>query len=99
MSYTVVNDPGVCVRKLVVCSAIYRGVNMNMEERISRINELYHKSQAEGLNDEEREEQERLRKEYVANIRANLKGQLDGITIQHPDGSKEKLSERHGNKK
>ena len=72
---------------------------MNMEERISRINELYHKSQAEGLNDEEREEQDRLRKEYVANIRANLKGQLEGITIQRPDGSKEKLSEKHENKK
>ena len=72
---------------------------MNMEERISRINELYHKSQAEGLNDEEREEQDRLRKEYVANIRANLKGQLESITIQHPDGSKEKLSEKNGSKK
>lgn len=72
---------------------------MNMEERISRINELYHKSQAEGLSDEEREEQTRLRKEYVANIRANLKGQLDSITIQHPDGSEEKLSEKYGNKK
>lgn len=72
---------------------------MNMEERIARINELYHKSQAEGLSDEEREEQARLRKEYVANIRANLKGQLDSITIQHPDGSKEKLSEKYGNRK
>ena len=65
---------------------------MNMEERIARINALYHKSQAEGLSDEEREEQARLRKEYVDNIRANLKGQLDSITIQHPDGSREKLS-------
>ena len=72
---------------------------MNMEERISRINELYHKSQAEGLSVEEREEQDRLRKEYVANIRANLKGQLDNITVQYPDGSKEKLSGKHGDKK
>ena len=72
---------------------------MNMEERILRINELYHKSQGEGLSDEEREEQARLREEYVANIRTNLKGQLDSITIQHPDGSKEKLSEKHENKK
>ena len=72
---------------------------MNMEERIARINELYHKSQTEGLSDKEREEQSRLRKEYVGNIRANLKGQLDSITIQHPDGSMEKLSEKHGNKK
>lgn len=69
---------------------------MNMEERIARINELYHKSQAEGLSDEERAEQERLRKEYVASIRNNLKSQLESITIQNPDGSLEKLSERHG---
>ena len=72
---------------------------MNMEERIARINELYHKSQSEGLSDEEREEQARLRKEYVANIRANLRGQLDSITVQHPDGSMEKLSVKHGNEK
>ena len=34
---------------------------MNMEERIQRINELYHKSKAEGLTPEEKEENERLR--------------------------------------
>lgn len=70
---------------------------MNMEERIARINELYHKSQSEGLTDAEKEEQQRLRKEYVENVRANLRGQLNSITIQHPDGSKEKLSEKYGN--
>jgi len=30
---------------------------MNMDERIKRINELYHKSQNEGLTDEEKLEQ------------------------------------------
>ena len=30
---------------------------MNMDERIKRINELYHKSQSEGLTDEEKLEQ------------------------------------------
>ena len=29
---------------------------MNMDERIKRINELYHKSQNEGLTDEEKQE-------------------------------------------
>ena len=29
---------------------------MTMEETIGRINELYHKSQAEGLNEEEKQE-------------------------------------------
>ena len=65
-----------------------------MEERIVRINELYHKSQGEGLTDSEKEEQARLRKEYVENIRANLRGNLESITIQYPDGSQEKVRKK-----
>lgn len=72
---------------------------MNMDERIARINELYHKSQAEGLNDAEKEEQARLRREYVESVRANLRGQLDSITIERPDGSLENLGEKYGKKK
>jgi len=67
---------------------------MNMEEKIKRINELYHKSKAEGLTEAEKEEQQILRKEYVASVRANLRGQLDSITIQKEDGSLEKLSDK-----
>ena len=67
---------------------------MNMEERIKRINELYHKSQAEGLTDEEKEEQARLRSEYVASVRGNLKAQLDNISIQREDGTIEKLKDK-----
>ena len=40
------------------------------QEKIDRINELYHKSKAEGLTPAEKEEQAKLRKEYIANIRA-----------------------------
>lgn len=72
---------------------------MNMEERIARINALYHKSQSEGLTAEEKEEQARLRKEYVANVRANLRGQLDSITVERPDGSRENLGEKYDGKK
>ena len=36
------------------------------ESRIKRINELYHKSQAEGLTEDEKKEQALLRQEYVA---------------------------------
>lgn len=67
---------------------------MNMDEKTARINELYHKSQKEGLTGEEKEEQARLRREYVASVRANLRGQLDNIVIEHSDGSREKLSDR-----
>ena len=71
---------------------------MKMDERIARINELYHKSQAEGLSEEEAEEQKRLRAEYVANVRANLKQQLDNIDIENPDGTIENLGEKFGKK-
>lgn len=72
---------------------------MNMDEKIQRINALYHKSQAEGLTEEEKEEQARLRREYVASVRNNLKSQLDNITIENPDGSKVNLGEKYGRKK
>ncbi len=72
---------------------------MNMNEKIARINELYRKSQAEGLTEEERKEQAVLRQEYVANIRGNLKAQLNNITIERPDGSRENLGEKYGDKK
>ncbi|RKJ21188.1 DUF896 domain-containing protein [bacterium D16-50] len=67
-----------------------------MDERIKRINALYHKSQEEGLTEEEKAEQARLRKEYVASVRANLRGQLDNITIINQDGTKENLGEKFG---
>ena len=71
---------------------------MNMDERIKRINELYHKSQKEGLTEEEKQEQARLRKEYVESVRSNLKSQLDNIVIERPDGSVEDLGKKYGGK-
>ncbi|MGN0132871.1 MAG: DUF896 domain-containing protein [Lachnospiraceae bacterium] len=66
---------------------------------IERINELYHKSKTEGLTPEEKEEQARLRKNYVASVRANLKGQLNNINIQEKDGSITNLGEKFGRQK
>lgn len=71
---------------------------MNMDETLARINELYHKSQREELTEEERQEQAELRKKYAASVRANLRGQLDNIVIERPDGSLEKLSDRRKKK-
>lgn len=72
---------------------------MTVDQMIGRINELYHKSQAEGLTDAEKEEQQALRQAYVANVRANLKGQLDNISIVEKDGSITDLGEKFGNKR
>lgn len=70
----------------------------DMESKIKRINELYRKSQAEGLTEAEKKEQAALRSEYVASVRANLRGQLDKIDIREADGSITNLGEKHGNK-
>lgn len=68
-----------------------------MEEKIARINELYHKSQTEtGLTPEERCEQQKLRADYVASVRAALRGQLDNIDIEEKDGSVTNLGEKFG---
>lgn len=65
------------------------------DEKIQRINELYHKSQKEGLTPEEKDEQAKLRYEYIQAVRTNLRSNLDSISIQNPDGSIEKLADRN----
>ncbi len=49
------------------------------EEKIKRINELYHKSKSKGLTEVEKAEQQALRKEYVAAIRANIDAQMANV--------------------
>ena len=69
------------------------------QEKIQRINELYRKSQAEGLSEAEKKEQDLLRKEYIANVKKNLRNQLNNIDMVNDDGSGENLGEKFGNKK
>ena len=70
------------------------------EEKIARINELSRKSKAEGLTEEEKQEQTILRHEFIASFRKNLKSQLDNIDVVNPDGSIENLGEKYeANKK
>lgn len=69
------------------------------QEKIQRINELYRKSQAEGLSEAEKKEQDLLRKEYIANVKKNLRNQLNNIDMVNVDGSVENLGEKYGNKK
>lgn len=72
---------------------------MTMDERIKRINELYHKSQTpEGLTAEEKMEQRVLRKEYVDAVRGNLRAQLDNIDILEKDGTITNLGEKFDRK-
>lgn len=49
------------------------------EEKIKRINELFHKSKESGLTEVEKAEQQALRKEYLAAIRANIDAQMANV--------------------
>lgn len=66
-----------------------------MDFNIERINELYRKSQNEGLTPEEKEEQAKLRKAYVDAFHNNLRGNLDRMKIQRPDGTIENVKDRY----
>lgn len=67
------------------------------QEKIRRINELYHKSKDCGLTEKEKAEQDALRKEYIADIRRSLKNSLNNISIQEEDGSITDLGKKYGN--
>ena len=47
--------------------------------KIDRINELARKAKAEGLTEAEKEEQKLLRKDFIAEIRADFKATLESI--------------------
>ncbi|MBR5508968.1 MAG: DUF896 domain-containing protein [Lachnospiraceae bacterium] len=65
------------------------------DKKIARINELAHKSKAEGLTEAEKKEQQLLRQEFIAAFRQNLKSQLDNIDIQEADGTIVNLGEKY----
>uniref|UniRef100_UPI0040270BFD DUF896 domain-containing protein n=1 Tax=Agathobacter sp. TaxID=2021311 RepID=UPI0040270BFD len=68
------------------------------QEKIERINALYRKSKAEGLTEEEKKEQDLLRKEYIASVKSNLRSQLNNIDVINEQGKVENLGEKYGNK-
>ena len=61
------------------------------KEKIERINALARKSKAEGLTEEEKQEQYALRQEYLAEIRLSFGATLDNTVIQYPDGTRKSL--------
>lgn len=67
------------------------------DKQVERINELYHKSQKEGLTEEEKMEQLKLRSDYIAAIRKNMRGTLDQVSFLNPDGSVTKASKKDSN--
>lgn len=73
----------------------YNGKKTNNKERytmekskIDRINALAKKEKAIGLTERETAERDALRKEYLADMRAAFKQQLDSTYVQTADGAK-----------
>lgn len=58
--------------------------DMKIDEIIKKINLLYKKAKEEGLNEEEKVEQEKLRRIYIDNIKSNFKVQLNGVKPNNP---------------
>lgn len=65
---------------------------MEINALIARINELAKKKKTSGLTPEELAEQKELYKEYLGNIRSQLKAQLDNIEVVDELPDKKKLS-------
>ena len=61
--------------------------NENMDQLIKRINELANKKKNEGLNEKEQLEQDKLRKEYLENFKANFKKELLSIKVIDEKGN------------
>ncbi len=56
-------------------------------QKIQRINELARKKKNIGLTDEELVEQKQLYREYIGEFRSSLRGQLENMVIENPDGT------------
>lgn len=55
---------------------------MITKEMIERINALYHKQRQCGLNAEEKSEQALLRRQYLDNIKEQVRGQIESAHVQ-----------------
>ena len=60
------------------------------KKKIDRINFLAKKQKSEGLTEEEKAEQQALRREYIEAYKQSLISQLENLTIIEPDGTKRK---------
>ncbi|MEQ9763334.1 DUF896 family protein [Streptococcus jiangjianxini] len=57
------------------------------QAKINRINELAKKKKTVGLTDEEKVEQDKLRREYIDGYRRSLRHHIEGIKLVDEDGN------------
>ncbi len=65
------------------------------QAEIDRINELARKARETGLNEDEKNEQQRLRAEYVQSFKRSLVTQLENTYIVDEKGNKNKVTKKH----
>jgi uncharacterized protein YnzC (UPF0291/DUF896 family) len=65
-----------------------------MEQLLKRLNELANKAKNQELSPEERDEQSRLRQEYLAQFRQNFVAVMDNTVIMQSDGTKTPVRRR-----
>ena len=64
------------------------------QSKIDRINELARLARERELSEEEKQERDALRKEYIAVWRESTIAVLENTYIQTPDGKKHKLQKK-----
>ena len=67
--------------------------------KLNRINELAALTKIRALTEEELQERDLLRKEYIAEWREGARQVLENTWVQTPDGKKHRLSEMKKKKK
>lgn len=63
-------------------------------EKIARINELARKKREQGLTEEELQEQQALRQEYLRDFRENMQAVLEDVRVEQEDGSYKALEKK-----
>lgn len=64
------------------------------QEKIDRINWLAKKSKTDGLTQQEKEEQQQLRQEYIQAFRGNLQSTLDSVVVVDRNGNHRPLKRK-----
>lgn len=64
------------------------------QKKIDRINELARLAKERELTQEELDERQILRREYIDSYKRSLEMQLQNTTIMYPDGSKKKVQRK-----
>lgn len=67
------------------------------KEKINRINELAKKSKVTGLTLKEKEEQARLRNEYISDVRSNFVKSIENVVVIDENGNRHQVKKKANN--